>query len=69
VQIAPQLGLSGTQEGLVGASALIDIFLGASALIGIFLGAFLGGWLTDKPATAERIASLATALPQFSASR
>ena len=38
VQITPQLGLSGTVEGLVG----------ASALIGIFLGAFLGGWLTDK---------------------
>jgi putative MFS transporter len=38
VQITPQLGLSGTAEGLVG----------ASALIGIFLGAFVGGWLTDK---------------------
>jgi MFS transporter, putative metabolite transport protein len=38
VQITPQLGLSGTTEGLVG----------ASALIGIFLGAFVGGWLTDK---------------------
>src|SRR3954470_24178351 len=38
VQITPQLHLSGTVEGLVG----------ASALIGIFLGAFLGGWLTDK---------------------
>jgi putative MFS transporter len=38
VQITPQLGLSGTVEGLVG----------ASALIGIFLGAFVGGWLIDK---------------------
>src|SRR5262245_8519079 len=38
VQITPQLNLSGTAEGLVG----------ASALIGIFLGAFLGGWLTDR---------------------
>jgi putative MFS transporter len=38
VQITPQLGLSGTVEGLVG----------ASALIGIFLGAFVGGWLTDR---------------------
>jgi hypothetical protein len=59
VQIAPQLGLSGTQEGLVG----------ASALIGIFLGAFLGGWLTDKPRNGGGDRSLATALPQFSASR
>src|SRR4051812_45493306 len=38
VQITPQFGLSGTVEGLVG----------ASALIGIFLGAFVGGWLTDR---------------------
>ncbi len=38
VQISPQLNMSGTVEGLVG----------ASALIGIFLGAFVGGWLTDK---------------------
>src|SRR5262245_32420341 len=38
VQISPQLGLSGTTEGLVG----------AAALIGIFLGAFVGGWLTDR---------------------
>jgi putative MFS transporter len=38
VQLTPQLGLSGTVEGLVG----------ASALIGIFLGAFVGGWLTDR---------------------
>lgn len=38
VQITPQLGLSSSWQGLIG----------ASALIGIFLGAFLGGWLTDK---------------------
>ncbi|MEV0703578.1 MFS transporter [Saccharopolyspora sp. NPDC050389] len=37
VQATPALGLTASQEGLVG----------ASALIGIFLGAFLGGWLTD----------------------
>ena len=29
VQITPQLGLSGSAEGLVGASALLVIFLGA----------------------------------------
>ncbi|MFJ8025827.1 MFS transporter [Streptomyces sp. NPDC096311] len=38
VQISPQLHLSDSAEGLIG----------ASALIGIFLGAFVGGWLTDK---------------------
>jgi putative MFS transporter len=38
IQITPDLGLSASQQGLVG----------AAALIGIFLGAFLGGWLTDK---------------------
>ncbi|MFI5800956.1 MFS transporter [Streptomyces sp. NPDC051677] len=38
VQITPQLDLSGSEEGLIG----------ASALIGIFLGAFAGGWLTDR---------------------
>jgi putative MFS transporter len=38
VQITPQLNLNGTEQGLVG----------ASALIGIFLGAFVGGWLTDR---------------------
>jgi putative MFS transporter len=38
VQIAPQLGLSSTQQGLIG----------ASALIGIFLGAFVGGYLCDR---------------------
>ncbi len=38
VQITPQLHLSSSAEGLIG----------ASALIGIFLGAFMGGYLTDK---------------------
>ncbi|GGN51585.1 MFS transporter [Streptomyces albiflavescens] len=38
VQISPQLDLSSSAEGLIG----------ASALIGIFLGAFVGGYLTDK---------------------
>ncbi|WP_416979820.1 MFS transporter [Streptomyces sp. T028] len=38
VQISPQLDLSSSAEGLIG----------ASALIGIFLGAFVGGWLTDR---------------------
>ncbi|MFM9371910.1 MFS transporter [Streptomyces sp. Da 82-17] len=38
VQITPQLQLSDSAQGLIG----------ASALIGIFLGAFVGGWLTDK---------------------
>jgi putative MFS transporter len=38
VQASPQLDLSPTWEGLIG----------ASALIGIFLGAALGGYLTDK---------------------
>ena len=38
VQITPQLGLSDSAQGL----------LGASALIGVFLGAFAGGYLTDK---------------------
>lgn len=38
VQITPQLDLSDSAQGLIG----------ASALIGIFLGAFVGGWLTDK---------------------
>ncbi|MBP2329209.1 putative MFS transporter [Kibdelosporangium banguiense] len=37
-QITPQLRLSASWEGLIG----------ASALIGIFLGAFVGGYLTDK---------------------
>lgn len=38
VQITPQFGLSVTEQGLIG----------AAALIGIFLGAGLGGWLSDK---------------------
>ncbi|MDQ8708110.1 MFS transporter [Streptomyces sp. LHD-70] len=38
VQITPQLDLSASAQGLIG----------ASALIGIFLGGFAGGWLTDK---------------------
>ncbi|MBN9792557.1 MFS transporter [Pseudonocardia sp. TMWB2A] len=37
VQASPTLGLTPSEEGLVG----------AAALIGIFLGAFVGGWLTD----------------------
>jgi putative MFS transporter len=38
VQITPQLSLSTSAQGLIG----------ASALIGVFLGAFVGGYLTDK---------------------
>ncbi|MFJ8106052.1 MFS transporter [Streptomyces sp. NPDC096132] len=38
VQITPQLDLSDSAQGLIG----------ASALIGIFLGAFAGGYLTDR---------------------
>jgi putative MFS transporter len=38
VQATPELGLSPSWQGLIG----------ASALIGIFFGGFLGGWLTDK---------------------
>ncbi|MBG0812449.1 MFS transporter [Methylosinus sp. H3A] len=38
VQATPELGLSTSWQGLIG----------ASALIGIFFGGFLGGWLTDK---------------------
>ncbi|MET8976939.1 MFS transporter [Streptomyces sp. NPDC004539] len=38
VQITPQLDLSDSAQGLIG----------ASALIGVFLGAFTGGWLTDR---------------------
>lgn len=38
VQVTPQLHLSDSAQGLIG----------ASALIGIFLGAFAGGYLTDK---------------------
>ncbi|WP_077487825.1 MFS transporter [Sinomonas mesophila] len=38
IQITPQFNLSASEQGLVG----------AAALVGIFFGAFLGGWLTDK---------------------
>ncbi|NKX56660.1 MFS transporter [Arthrobacter mobilis] len=38
VQAGPQLNMSASWEGLIG----------ASALIGVFFGGFLGGWLTDK---------------------
>jgi putative MFS transporter len=38
IQITPELDMSASEQGLVG----------AAALIGIFFGAFLGGWLTDK---------------------
>ncbi len=38
VQATPELGLSTSWQGLIG----------ASALIGIFFGGCLGGWLTDK---------------------
>lgn len=38
VQATPELSLSTSWQGLIG----------ASALIGIFFGGFLGGWLTDK---------------------
>jgi hypothetical protein len=60
VQITPQLGLGGTAEGLVG----------ASALIGIFLGAFVGGWLTDKFGrkllfTIDLIAIIVCSIAQF----
>lgn len=60
VQISPQLGLNSTQEGLIG----------ASALIGIFLGAFLGGWLTDRFGrqilyTVDLIAIIVFSIAQF----
>ncbi|WP_372672785.1 MFS transporter [Amycolatopsis kentuckyensis] len=38
VQVTPEFGLSASEQGLVG----------AAALIGIFFGAFLGGRLTDR---------------------
>ncbi|GAB4100337.1 MFS transporter [Sinomonas halotolerans] len=38
IQITPEFNLTPSQQGLIG----------AAALIGIFFGAFLGGWLTDK---------------------
>ncbi|MFC5218196.1 MFS transporter [Streptomyces coerulescens] len=60
VQISPQLNLSDSAEGLIG----------ASALIGIFLGAFVGGWLTDKFGrqllyTIDLIAIIVCSLAQF----
>ena len=60
VQITPQLNLNGTEQGLVG----------ASALIGIFLGAFVGGWLTDKFGrqvlfTVDLIAIIGCSIAQF----
>ncbi len=38
IQITPQFNLSASEQGMIG----------AAALVGIFFGAFLGGWLTDK---------------------
>ncbi|RKR20030.1 MFS transporter [Arthrobacter oryzae] len=38
IQITPQFNLSPSEQGMIG----------AAALVGIFFGAFLGGWLTDK---------------------
>ncbi|GAA3826558.1 MFS transporter [Streptomyces phyllanthi] len=63
VQISPQLNLSDSAEGLIG----------ASALIGIFLGAFVGGWLTDKFGrqllyTIDLIAIIVCSVAQFWAS-
>lgn len=60
VQITPQLNLNGTEQGLVG----------ASALIGIFLGAFVGGWLTDRFGrqvlfTVDLIAIIVCSVAQF----
>ncbi|MCZ9341640.1 MFS transporter, partial [Streptomyces sp. TRM76130] len=60
VQISPQLRLSDSAQGLIG----------ASALIGIFLGAFVGGWLTDKFGrqllyTIDLIAIIVCSLAQF----
>ncbi|MFC9671056.1 MFS transporter [Streptomyces sp. NPDC056949] len=60
VQIAPQLELSGSAQGLIG----------ASALIGVFLGAFLGGWLTDRFGrqmlyTVDLIAIIGCSVAQF----
>lgn len=60
VQITPQLNLSASAQGLIG----------ASALIGIFLGAFAGGYLTDKFGrqvlyTVDLIAIIVCSVAQF----
>ncbi|MFI6737739.1 MFS transporter [Nonomuraea sp. NPDC050451] len=60
VQITPQLSLSDSAQGLIG----------ASALIGIFLGAFAGGYLTDRFGrqvlyTIDLIAIIACSVAQF----
>ncbi|MER5217411.1 hypothetical protein ABT063_44550 [Streptomyces sp. NPDC002838] len=49
-QITPQLDLSDSAQGLIG----------ASALIGIFLGAFVGGWLTETSGMALHEAAALT---------
>ncbi|MGW0734749.1 MFS transporter [Streptomyces sp. NPDC002851] len=60
VQVTPQLDLSDSAQGLIG----------ASALIGIFLGAFAGGYLTDKFGrqvlyTVDLIAIIVCSVAQF----
>ncbi|MFP5022558.1 MFS transporter [Pseudonocardia phyllosphaerae] len=60
VQASPALGLSASEEGLVG----------AAALVGIFLGAFAGGWLTDRFGrhllfTIDLVAIIAFSVAQF----
>ncbi|MGI5499000.1 MFS transporter [Lentzea sp. CA-135723] len=60
VQITPQLGLSASAQGLIG----------ASSLIGIFFGAFAGGWLTDRFGrqtlyTVDLIAIIGCSVAQF----
>ncbi|WP_158842835.1 MFS transporter [Saccharothrix deserti] len=60
VQIAPQLNLNSSMQGLIG----------ASALIGIFLGGFAGGYLTDKFGrqvlyTVDLIAIIVCSIAQF----
>ncbi|MBX9394726.1 MFS transporter [Streptomyces sp. TRM72054] len=60
VQITPQLHLSDSAQGLIG----------ASALIGIFFGAFIGGRLTDRFGrqvlyTVDLVAIIACSVAQF----